>query len=99
MKKIAIIIILLSAISGCAKVSNLPKAIRNPIHNRTGEYQQEYSLAPLKTPPGITPIKADSYYIVPEVDPSISTTVSMLPPGSALLEKENKKPVNQRQRD
>ncbi len=94
--KTTLIVLCLSLLAGCGKLSYLPKSIHNPIHNRVGEYQTEASLPSLQMPPGVTAIDPDPYYVVPDIPNAEMTSVSILPPGSQLMKEENTKPRNQR---
>lgn len=64
--------------------------VRGPngiLRDPNADFQKAYSVAPLKTPPGIKPIPNDPYYVVPDAT-SIENVkpVSILPPGSLAAE-------------
>ena len=97
MKKILIILFMFagaSALSAC----DLNWHPADYIHNRVGEYQPGYSVAPLKLPEGVAAIPDNTFYRIPDVPNPNGPAVTLLSPGSEAMKQAKVKDQKEKQK-
>lgn len=86
------LIILLCLLTAACENRKLDKDyFHRYFHDRIGEYQQSYSISPLRMPQGVQGFKIDSYYSIPDLENPDGPRVTLLPPGSLMLQQEKDK--------